>query len=323
MKTFSEIDNLIFAEMQKNDWTRQPAELYKPIEYVMSLGGKRVRPAFAMMACNVFTDEIDVALTPAIGLEILHNFTLMHDDIMDMAEIRRGQPSVHKKWDINTAILSGDAMQSMAYQHIMQVPEKYLPEVMQIFARTSLEICEGQQFDMDFEKRESVTESEYIEMIRLKTAVLLACALKIGAILGDAQPADAEQLYNFGINFGLAFQLKDDLLDVYGDERTFGKKIGGDILCNKKTLLLINALQSANSEDCKALKRWIAIAEPSNEKIIAVTEIFNRAGVKAICEERIAYYYDCALQNLENLSVPEENTRELITLSMKLMQRND
>jgi geranylgeranyl diphosphate synthase type II len=205
----------------------------------------------------------------------------------------------------------------------MQVPEKYLSEVLKTFAQTSLDICKGQQLDMNFESRETVSESEYIEMIRLKTAVLLACALKIGATLGGATPADIQQLYDFGINLGLAFQLKDDLLDVYGDERTFGKKIGGDILCNKKTFLLIHALQSAKNEDYKMLERWLATTELTNEKIISVTEIFNRAGVKAICEEKIAYYYDFALQNLENLSVPEENIRELITLSMQLMQRND
>jgi geranylgeranyl diphosphate synthase type II len=214
-------------------------------------------------------------------------------------------------------------MQTIAYQHIMQVPEKFLPEILQIFSETMLEICKGQQFDMNYESRETVTEAEYLEMIRLKTAVLLACALKTGAILGGAGAADAQLLYDFGINLGMAFQLKDDLLDVYGDEHTFGKKTGGDILCNKKTFMLINALKTAKNEDAAALKRWIATTEISDEKIAAVTQIYNRAGIKAICEEKIAYYYNLMQQNMENLSVSKSNTKELAALSIKLMHRQD
>ena len=224
---------------------------------------------------------------------------------------------------VNTAILSGDAMQTIAYQYISQTPEKFLTEVLQIFSQTSLEICEGQQLDMDYESREAVTEAEYLEMIRLKTAVLLACALKTGAILGGANAADAQLIYKFGINLGLAFQLKDDLLDVYGDEHTFGKKTGGDILCNKKTFLLIHALQLAENEDFTDLKRRLKTTEISDEKISAVTQIYNRVGVKVICEEKITYYYNRGLQNLEQLSVNKEKTQELIDLSKKLMNRND
>ena len=323
MKPFSEIENLIFSEIQKIDWNKHPAGLYKPMEYVMALGGKRIRPILMLMACNMFSDNIEIALKPAIGIEILHNFTLLHDDIMDNADIRRGSPSVHKKWNINTAILSGDAMQSIAYQYVLQIPEKFLPEIPQIFAQTALEICQGQQLDMDYEIRETINETEYLEMIRLKTAVLLACALKIGAILGGANSTDAQLLYDCGINLGLAFQLKDDLLDVYGDERTFGKKIGGDILCNKKTFLLVQALQLSKNEDADNLKYWFETNEISDEKVAAVTQIYNRIGVKEICEEKIAYYYDCILQNFKKLSVDEKKTKELINLSKKLMNRNE
>ena len=323
MQTFSEIENLVFSEIQKIDWKKQPAGLYEPMKYMMSLGGKHIRPILTLMACNIFSDDIKIALKPALGIEIFHNFTLLHDDIMDNADIRRGNPSVHKKWNINTAILSGDAMQTIAYQYISQTPEKFLTEVLQIFSQTSLEICEGQQLDMDFESRETVTEAEYLEMIRLKTAVLLACALKTGAILGGANATDAQLLYEFGINLGLAFQLKDDLLDVYGDEHTFGKKTGGDILCNKKTFLLIHVLQLAENEDSADLKRWLKITEISDKKISAVTQIYNRVGVKAICENKIEYYYNRGLQNLEQLSVNKEKTQELVTLSKKLMNRNE
>lgn len=240
MKTFNELRDQISIELEKLNWQNEPRGLYEPIAYELSIGGKRVRPVLTMMACNLFSDDLKAAVAPALGIEVFHNFTLLHDDIMDRADIRRGLPTVHKKWNDNTAILSGDVMLIVAYQLIAQTPMPHLKEVLDLFSKTAAEICEGQQYDVDYEARKKVEIDEYIEMIRLKTAVLLGCALKTGAIIGNASPADANLLYDVGINIGLAFQLKDDLLDVYGDEATFGKKIGGDILCNKKTYLLID-----------------------------------------------------------------------------------
>src|ERR1035437_2649996 len=225
MKSFDEITQLITSELEQINWNKEPKGLYEPIGYVLSLGGKRIRPALTLMACNLFSDDVQPAVDSALGLEIFHNFTLLHDDIMDRADVRRGQLTVHKKWNDNTAILSGDVMQIASYQYIAKTPEKYLKQTLDLFSQTAAEICEGQQYDVDFEKRENVTGDEYLEMIRLKTAVLLGCSLKTGAWIGGAGEEDAKNLYDFGINIGLAFQLKDDILDVYGDESTFGKKI--------------------------------------------------------------------------------------------------
>ena len=235
----------------------EPQGLYAPIRYVLSLGGKRIRPVLMLMAYNLYREDVKPCLMPAIGLETYHNFTLLHDDLMDRAEMRRGKACVHRKWNDNTAILSGDNMLVLAFQYMMQCDEAKMPAVMRIFARTAIEIDEGQQYDIDFETRNDVTEAEYIEMIRLKTSVLLACALQIGATLAGASEKDTQALYRFGENLGLAFQLQDDYLDVYGDPKVFGKKIGGDILCDKKTFMLINALLHASDEDRAELQRWV------------------------------------------------------------------
>ena len=229
MFAFNDILQKIEQEITRLQFTYPPKSLYDPIEYILSLGGKRIRPALVLMACNLYKENVDTAVNPALGLEVFHNFTLLHDDLMDDADKRRNKPTVHKVWNANTAILSGDAMLIAAYQLIGETESESLKEILDLFTRTALEICGGQQYDMEFESRTDVTEEEYIEMIRLKTAVLLACALKMGAIMGNAPKADAETLYQFGINIGLAFQLQDDLLDVYGDTATFGKNIGGDI----------------------------------------------------------------------------------------------
>jgi len=325
MKSFEEITQLVSNELEQINWSRGPRGLYEPIRYVLSMGGKRIRPALTLMACNLFTEEVQPAINSALGLEIFHNFTLLHDDIMDRADVRRGQPTVHKKWDDNTAILSGDVMQIESYRFIAKTPVIYLKPVLDLFTQTAAEICEGQQYDVDFEKRQVVPAAEYLEMIRLKTAVLLGCALKTGAWIGGAGEEDAQLLYDFGINIGLAFQLKDDLLDVYGEEATFGKKIGGDILCNKKTYLLIHALELANGEDATELQKWLNITEPglASEKIKIITSVYNKLGVKTICEDKMQYFFNKAIANLEKVSVLNNNKHELRNLAEKLMFRQE
>jgi geranylgeranyl diphosphate synthase type II len=325
MKTFNEITEIVSFEIEKQNWQKSPAGLYEPIGYVLSRSGKRIRPALTLMACNLFTDNLLPALPAALGLEIFHNFTLLHDDIMDRAELRRGKPTVHKKWDDNTAILSGDVMQIVAYQLITETPEKQLKSVLDLFSRTAIEICEGQQYDVDFEHRNKVEADEYLEMIRLKTAVLLGCSLKTGALIGGSNFEDAQFLYDFGLNIGLAFQLKDDLLDVYGDEATFGKKIGGDILSNKKTYLLIHALKKAEGADGQELADLLNISDEksANEKIKRVTAIYNRLGIKKICEDKMEEFYRKAIANFEKVGVPDNKKQELRKLAEKLMIRND
>lgn len=325
MKTFNEITEIISFEIEKLNWQKSPEGLYKPISYVLSHGGKRIRPALTLMACNLFTDNLLPAIPTALGLEIFHNFTLLHDDIMDKAELRRGMPTVHKKWDDNTAILSGDVMQIVAYQLISETHETQLKPVLDLFSKTAIEICEGQQYDIDFEHRNSVEADEYLEMIRLKTAVLLGCALKTGALIGGSNFEDAQLLYDFGLNIGLAFQLKDDLLDVYGNESAFGKKIGGDILSNKKTYLLIQSLNRAEGVDGRELANLLNISDENlaEEKIKGVTAIYNRLGVKKICEDKMNEFYSKAIANLEKVGVLDNKKQELRKLAEKLMVRND
>lgn len=324
MKTFNEILTTIDAELEKLDWSKQPQGLYEPIAYILSLGGKRVRPALTLMACEIFKDDISEAIAPALGIEVFHNFTLLHDDIMDKAPIRRSKETVHVKWNENTAILSGDVMQIEAYKLITKAPNDVLRQVLDLFSTTATEICEGQQYDMEFESRENVDADEYLEMIRLKTAVLLGCSLKIGALIGGASDKNADLLYKFGINIGLAFQLKDDLLDVYGDEKTFGKKTGGDILCNKKTYMLINALKEAKDADRKELLQWLNISDGREEdKINAVKSLYDRLKVKSICEDKMTSFYSMAVANLDKLDVLDIKKQELRKLALKLMSRNE
>ncbi|MEI8084701.1 MAG: polyprenyl synthetase family protein [Paludibacter sp.] len=325
MKTFKEISQIITTELEQINWNKEPRGLYEPIGYVLSMGGKRIRPVLTLMACNLFSDDVQPAVNSALGLEIFHNFTLLHDDIMDKADVRRGQPTVHKKWDDNTAILSGDVMQISAYQFMTQTPVNQLKRSLDLFSQTAAEICEGQQYDVEFEYRDRVEADEYLEMIRLKTAVLLGASLQIGAWIGGAGEEDAQLLYDFGINIGLAFQLKDDLLDVYGDEATFGKKIGGDILCNKKTYMLIHALERADGKAAEELHDWLEVsdAKQSDKKILAVTSLYNKLGVKQICEDKMQFFYSKAVANLENVSVLENKKQELRNIADKLMFRND
>lgn len=301
----------------------QPESLFEPPRYVFSLGGKRIRPVLTLMAVELFNKNIDIALNAALAIEIFHNFSLLHDDLMDNADIRRGNPTVHKKWNANTAILSGDAMVIEAYKYIAKVPTQHLSEVLDLFSDTAMDICVGQQYDMDFEKRNDVKEAEYLEMILKKTAVLIGCSLKMGAILSDADKSDAEALYQFGINLGLAFQLKDDLLDVYGDPKRFGKNIGGDIISNKKTYLLIKALRNSNPGQRDELDKWITIKDfDPNEKIEAVKKIYDELNLKVISENLIEKYYLASLENLSSVSVSSDRKRELIELSENLMYRD-
>lgn len=322
MLSFKEIQEKIEREIGQLEFDCPPKSLYEPITYILSLGGKRIRPALVLMAYNLYREDVEKAIRPAIGLEVFHNFTLLHDDLMDQADKRRNKPTVHKVWNANTAILSGDAMLIAAYQLIGETAPEHLKEVLDLFTRTALEICGGQQYDMEFESRMDVSEEEYLEMIRLKTAVLLACSLKTGAILAGASREDAENLYRFGINIGLAFQLQDDLLDVYGDTRTFGKNIGGDILCNKKTFLLINALRRAEGEQKAQLEHWIARKDfDAAEKIAAVTNIYNVLGLKELSEAKMQTYYAEGMKNLAALSVSEERLAVLKEVTSRLMFR--
>lgn len=322
MFTASELLDIVKGHIAGLQFTRTPKGLYDPVSYVLSLGGKRIRPVLMLMAYNLYREDVKSILQPATGIEVYHNYTLLHDDLMDRADMRRGKATVHKVWNDNVAILSGDAMLVLAYQFMAQCASEKLKDVMDLFSLTALEICEGQQLDMEFEQRKDVKEDEYIEMIRLKTSVLLAASLKIGAILGGASKEDADALYDFGVNLGLAFQLKDDLLDVYGDPLRFGKNIGGDILCNKKTYLVIKAFEHANTEQEALLSDWFTreTFDPQ-EKIAAVTRLYNEIGVKALCENRIVEYSKRASESLNRVNVPAENKQELETMMNELMHR--
>ena len=322
MLTATEIQEKVNAYIASLPYERKPKSLYDPIEYVLAAGGKRIRPSFVLMAYNLFHDDVDRILPVATALETYHNYTLLHDDLMDKADMRRGRPTVHKKWDDNTAILSGDTMLVLAYEHLAKCDTKYLKPALDLFTETALEVSEGQQFDMEFETRNDVAEEEYIEMIRLKTSVLLACALKMGAVVAGASDADANALYAFGEKVGLAFQLQDDLLDVYGDPKVFGKAIGGDITSNKRTFMLINAFNRADTGTRAELERWTTATEfDPAEKIAAVTEIYNRLGIDKLAEQRIKEYFEQSRQHLDELSVSDDRKAVLREYTERMMNR--
>ena len=303
-------------------YERKPASLYDPIRYVLSMGGKRIRPTLMLLSYNLFKDDPESILSSACALETYHNYTLLHDDLMDKAPLRRGHQTVHEKWNANVAILSGDSMLVLAYQRMLQCREDKMKPVLDLFTETALEIGEGQQYDMEFETRTDVREKEYIEMIRLKTSVLLACAMKIGAILADAPEEDADNLYKFGEQIGLAFQLQDDYLDVYGNTATFGKAIGGDILSNKKTFMLINAFNHADDNQRKELMRWITATDfDPKEKIDAVTNLYNKIGIDKLAIEKINYYFGQSRKYLDSVTVPTERKTELERYTDKMMHR--
>lgn len=303
-------------------YNRKPWSLYEPIKYVLSLGGKRIRPILMLLSYNLFKDDPESILSPACALETYHNYTLLHDDLMDDAPLRRGQQTVHVRWDANTAVLSGDSMLVLAFERMAKCNDKHLREVLKLFTTTALEIGEGQQYDMEFETRNDVKEEEYIEMIRLKTSVLLACAMKIGAILADAPQEDAENLYKFGEQVGLAFQLQDDYLDVYGDPKVFGKKIGGDITSNKKTYMLINAFNKANVRQRKELEKWTTCEHfVQDEKVEAVTKLYNKIGVDKMAIDRINYYFEEANKYLAAVNVSDARKQELVTYAQRMLHR--
>lgn len=323
MHTFNEYLERVNNAIKAIPYPEQPSHLYEPITYTMDLGGKRLRPVLVLMACEAVGGDINRALTPAIGLEMFHNFTLLHDDVMDKADIRRGKPTVHVKWDDNTAILSGDAMLTMATQLIAQAPADVMPQVMDLYNRTAMEIYEGQQYDVDFETRNDVTVDEYIEMIRLKTSVLLGCACKMGALIGGADEATAQLFYKVGENLGLAFQLQDDMLDVWGDEATFGKAIGGDIMNNKKTFLLINAMQRATSDHKVELSLWLSTPNASRAvKVPAVTAIYDALNLRSLSLDAINRYNDEALNALSKIAISDEARSEFANFITRLVKRD-
>jgi len=327
MYSFDKLVDIINAEIQKRSKElkkRNPLNLYAPVNYSLGIGGKRLRPVLMLLSNNLFTDDIKNAIPTAIAVEVFHNFTLLHDDIMDKADVRRNKPTVHKEFDENTAILSGDAMAFLSYQYIMETKLPQITEVIRLFSKTAIEVCEGQQFDMDFENRLDVTELEYLEMIRLKTAVLLACSLKTGALIANAKDEIADQLYQFGINLGMAFQLQDDLLDTFGDQKTFGKRIGGDIISNKKTYLLIKALETSSGETHNKLLTWLNRKEfdPEN-KIKAVKTIYSQLQIQELTQQKIDFYFQKSTKLLQEISLPENKKLTLKALSSRMLKRKN
>lgn len=309
-------------ELQLTQYGQYPPELYDPIRYIMSLGGKRMRPLLTLMAAYLFTDDWKKAVRPALAVEVFHNFTLMHDDIMDQAPLRRGQPTVHEKWNPNIAILSGDVMLVRAYELLLNVESDQLKPAMARFTQTAAEVCEGQQMDMNFETRWDVTEAEYIDMIRLKTSVLLGYALELGGLIGKADAESVAHLYEGGVNIGLGFQLKDDLLDVYGDPAKFGKQVGGDIIANKKTFLLIEALEQASGSIKDELTDWLNRSEfDKAKKVKAVTTIYDQLGIRQITEARINSYFAKGLNNFDEIKADAVRKDFLIQFTQQLIER--
>ncbi|MDR1258130.1 MAG: polyprenyl synthetase family protein [Tannerellaceae bacterium] len=322
MFSYNEVLQRVEYEISQLRFNKSPNSLYVPIEYILSLGGKRIRPALTLVACNIYSDTIEPSIAPALCLEVFHNFTLLHDDLMDQADKRRNKSTVHKLWGENTAILSGDAMLIAAYRLIADSSPMHLKELLDLFTATALDICGGQQYDMEFEVRTDVTEAEYLKMIHLKTAILIACSLKMGAITGGASKEDARHLYQYGLCIGMAFQLQDDLLDVYGDTHTFGKNIGGDILCDKKTFLLIHALTHASAEQKREMYQYLEqkTLDPLR-KIETFRRIYDELGLKEITLSRIEAFYDEALSNLKQLNAPEERLTVLKETGKILLHR--
>lgn len=324
MHSIKQLQQIIDTAVKEINYPATPNELYEPIAYLMALGGKRLRPALVLMATDLFGGNIEDAKAPALAIEMFHNFTLMHDDIMDNAPLRRGQPTVHEKWSNSVAILSGDVMFVKAYKLMIQVKPEILTSVLEVFNKTAIEVCEGQQIDMNFELREKVSIEEYLEMIRLKTAVLLGGALKIGALIGDASVQNADLLYQFGENLGLAFQLQDDILDVYGDPEKFGKQVGGDIISNKKTFLLIKALELAQGDDLINLTAWINKKDFAPEdKVEAIKSIYNRLNIRKLSEDVMQQYAKIALNAFDKIDTPLENKKTLLSFAEMLVERDN
>mgnify|MGYP002853344365 CR=1 FL=1 len=322
MKTQSEYLALINEAIAAIPYPQEPSQLYEPIAYTMALGGKRLRPVAVLMACDALGGKVDEAMNPAVGLELFHNFTLLHDDLMDQADVRRGKPTVCRRWDANTAVLSGDTMLTMATQYIARAPRHCMPQVMELFNHTAMEIYEGQQWDMDYERLSNVSVDDYMKMIRLKTSVLIGCACKMGAIVAGAPQCDTDLIYEAGVNLGLAFQLQDDLLDVWGDPATFGKETGCDIMNNKKTFLLINALRLAQGDDAHELRRWLADAYAlRDQKVAAVTRLYERLHVRELAQEAIDRYSRLAEKDFSRVAMSPQGKEAFIALAKSLMKR--
>lgn len=323
MISFEQALDFITDNVHEINYPREPKNLYEPIDYLLKLKGKKIRPALTLLAYNLYREDKDIeqSVDVALAWEIFHNFTLMHDDVMDNADVRRGQPAVHKKWNENTAILSGDAMLILSYMYITKAPSQYLKVLLDLFSKTADEICRGQQYDMEFESRLDVSEADYINMIRLKTAVMVGACLQSGAIIAGASLEDQHSLYEFGINLGIAFQIRDDLLDVYGNPEVFGKKIGGDILCNKKTYLLINTLNVLSDEDKNALVKLLSTKEQTETKINSVKYFYTKYSIKEKAEEAIRIYYQKSLNALSKVNVDPERKLILMDLARDLMER--
>jgi len=326
MYKIDELQSFISAEIDKeinrlNE--TEPTNLYEPVAYALSMGGKRLRPVMVLLAYNLFDENIEKAYPAALAIEVFHNFTLLHDDIMDQAEMRRNSQSVYKKYTENIAILSGDAMSIMAYNYLIKGNYEAVEPMIQLFSQTALEVCEGQQYDMDFESRLDVTIQEYLNMIRLKTAVLLACSLKLGALAAKMPVKIADLLYVFGLNMGIAFQLQDDLLDVFAEQDKFGKRIGGDIVSNKKTFLLLKALEIGDDDTKKTIQDWISQTDfDADEKVKAITYIYKKLNIKTITETFINEFYESALNVLEEIEIVHERKIELFRLARMIMNRD-
>lgn len=311
--------NLIEAEIGRHAFGVQPKSLYEPIRYLMKLGGKRLRPMLVMLAYSIYKKDAEKIVSYAAAVEAFHNFTLMHDDIMDKAPLRRGKATVHEKWNVNTAILSGDVMLVRVYDMFLSLENDKLKQVLRAFNQCAAEVCEGQQWDMEFESKTKVTEEQYIEMIRLKTAVLLGFSLELGAILADAPKADQIALRDFGVNIGVGFQLKDDLLDVYADQKKFGKQVGGDIISNKKTFLLIKALEKAKGKQQKELKEWLSMKKfNAKKKVAAITKIYDTQGIPELTELKVNQYFEKGFHRLKDVSADHSS---LIGFTKELMAR--
>ena len=322
MYSWEELRNKVNNFISELKYAREPLALYDPIIYTLEQGGKRVRPVALLMAYNLYKEDVEQVLYPAVAMETYHNYTLLHDDVMDKADVRRGMPTVWKKWGENEAILSGDTMFVLAYEFLSHVDSDKLPAALALFNEMAKEIGEGQQYDMEFENRNDVKEEEYINMIRLKTSVLIANCMKLGAMLAGASKEDAENLYRYGVTVGLAFQLQDDLLDVYGDPKVFGKKIGGDICCNKKTFLLINALEQASPEQRREMEQWMAQEEfDADAKIKYFTSLYNNLGIRRQCEEKIATLFAECDSYLDAVSVPAERKSVIKSFADSLLNR--
>jgi len=319
MQNLEQLQLLIEQEIGKINYPNSPKQLYQPIDYVMGLGGKRMRPILLLMAHQLFDKNIEKAISPALGIEIFHNFTLLHDDIMDNAPIRRGKQTVHEKWNKNVAILSGDVMMIQTYQLMLKVDSDILKEVLDIFSKAATEVCEGQQWDMDFETQENVQLSDYMKMIENKTAVLLAASLQIGGITANTSKENQNNLYHFGLNMGIAFQLKDDLLDVFGNPDEFGKQIGGDIIANKKTFLYLKALQLANDKQKESLVNYFKTQEQTEQKVMGVKTIFTDLDIPKHTKDMMKAYYTKAMKHLD--AIDSDNKVALIDFAAKLMDR--